>query len=76
MCIRDSSNINAEAGSPIEIAIGIIIAIIDIGPKPGSIPITVPIMHPETTMTKLKNVNAAVIPKYNPSNILANQCLN
>ena len=35
-----------------------------------------PIMHPEITMTKLKNVNAAVIPKYNPSNILANQCLN
>jgi hypothetical protein len=57
----------APAGSPIEIATGIIIAIIDIGPKPGNIPMNVPMRHPATTIRIIFRESAVDRPINRPS---------
>src|SRR6056297_470160 len=48
-------------------ATGIMIAIMDIGPRPGNMPIKVPMTHPITTMIKLNGVTAADNPIRIPS---------
>jgi hypothetical protein len=60
---------SAAAGSPIDIATGIIIAIIDMGPKPGNMPIKVPIRQPPITTTSILIENTVCRPMSNPSNI-------
>ena len=52
------------------IATGIMIAIMDMGPRPGSIPINVPIRHPRITIAMFWNENAAPKPINKPSSIL------
>ena len=50
-------------------AMGIMMAMIDIGPKPGSIPINVPIRQPPTTIRILVMEKAVPSPSSRPSSI-------
>ena len=50
-------------------AMGIMMAMIDIGPKPGSIPIKVPTKQPPTTIRILVMEKAVPSPSNRPSSI-------
>ncbi len=62
--------ISEVVGSPRLTAKGIIIAMIDIGPRPGNIPINVPIRQPTTTMAMALNDSAAARPVNKPSSMI------
>ena len=62
--------IRAVVGSPILIATGIMMAMIDMGPRPGSMPMKVPIRHPATTMIRFWKVRAVVRPNKIPSSMV------
>ena len=66
---------SAADGSPIDIAMGIIIAIIDIGPSPGSIPMNVPMRHPPIIINRFFIENAVASPMSIPSIILCSSCV-
>jgi hypothetical protein len=48
---------------------GIMMAMIDIGPKPGSMPMNVPIRQPATTISRFCSDNTVVRPRRIPSSI-------
>ena len=64
---------SAADGSPIEIATGIMIAMIDIGPSPGNMPINVPIRQPPMTIKRFCSEKAVCRPIRSPSSMLASQ---
>jgi hypothetical protein len=55
------------------IATGIMMAMIDIGPRPGSMPMKVPIRQPPITISRLVSEKAVVRPIRKPSIIAASQ---
>ena len=56
------------------IATGIMIAMIDIGPSPGSMPMNVPIRQPPTTIKIFVIEKAVANPIIRPSSISASVC--
>ena len=52
-----------------EIATGIIMAMMDIGPRPGNIPMKVPIRQPPMTINKFWIEKAVCRPSSNPSSM-------
>ena len=54
-----------------EMATGIMIAMIDIGPRPGSMPMNVPIRHPAITINRFWIDRAVVRPISSPSSMSA-----
>ena len=62
--------INAAEGSPNCMATGIMIAMIAIGPRPGSMPMKVPTKQPTVTISKLNGDTAVCRPMKTPSNMI------